>query len=258
MVHARITTRKGGLDVGEDRRREILTDLRWAHLRSMDVSYDDLGAAELFEHAPLLALEQLSRPGIVALQGFGRREDSVPLRALGVSGSETNTPEDWQQFGELARVLAKLETLEIMIWGRAGERVTPPIVCFRGELCRRVKVLQNGGKSTGGVARLDEWLERVVAAECPVPTLQLIGPELSAEVRQPKLGRFEIELTLDRLRDPDRPNTEAVLATLRGLPRGNIASLQLRLGIIGDPIRPAIDAALAGLPVELPSTEPGA
>src|SRR5690606_31171344 len=90
LTHARISTRKGGLDVGEDRRREILDDLRWAQLRSMDVSYNDAGVAEVFEHAPLLALERLERPGLAALRGFARRSDTVPVKTLGISGSSND------------------------------------------------------------------------------------------------------------------------------------------------------------------------
>ncbi|MFO7563579.1 MAG: TIGR02996 domain-containing protein [Enhygromyxa sp.] len=250
LIGAMVTTRKGGLDVAEDRRRETLGDLRWATLRSLSVSYDDLGAAVVFEHAPLLSLEQLERPGLAALQGFARRKDTVPLRTLSVSGKHDDTPEDWEAFGALARVLPKVESIELMIWAREGGRVTPPLACFRGELVRRARELRCGSEISGGMSRLDEWLERIVASECPVAMVRLIGPELSAEVHQVELGRFEIDLTLDRLRWPDRREFQDVLTSLRELPRDRVASLRLTLGSVTDELRPEIDAALAGLPVE--------
>src|SRR5690606_34318373 len=167
LTKLRITTRKGGLDVGEDRRREILGDLRWATVRELDVSYDDLGVAAVFEHAPLLSLEQLGRPGLAALQGFARRPDPIPLRSLSVSGGPDDSPEAWAAFGTLARALPQGESIELMIGAKEGGRVTPPLACFRGELVRRAHELTCGDERTGGVSRLDEWLERIAASECP-------------------------------------------------------------------------------------------
>ncbi|HVI03587.1 MAG TPA: TIGR02996 domain-containing protein, partial [Enhygromyxa sp.] len=244
---ARISTRSGGLDIGEDQRRALLGDLRWALIRGLDVSRDDDGVAQVFEHAPLLALERLSGVGVASLRSFARRQDSLPLRTLEISGRQDDTPEDWQQLGALVRVLPKVESIEIMIWAREGGRMTPPIACFRSELVRRARELVCGDDRTGGVSRVDEWLERVVATECPVKTLRLIGSELTAEVQQTAPGRFEVALTLDGMRWPDRDEVEEVLAVLRGLPRDNIVSLKLQLGAVNDEIRPDIDAALAGV-----------
>ena len=247
LTTARIYTRKGGLDVGEDKLREILGDLRWASIRDMDVSYDDVDAAEVFARAPLWSLRSLSTPGLAAMAGFARRQDTIPLRVLEVSADEQHTREEWQAFGDLARVLPEVEELEIMIWGRQGGRVTPPLACFEAQLVRRTKLLFNGSETTGGVARIDQWIERLVETECPVPTLRLIGPELNAECRQVELGRFEIDLSIDRLRWADENDTVETLAAVRGLDRGRVTLSKLEIGTIHASVRPRLDAALEGL-----------
>src|SRR5690606_29710415 len=168
------------------------------------------------------------------------------LRSLSVSGGPDDSPEAWAAFGTLARALPQVESIELMIWANEGGRVTPPLACFRGELVRRAHELTCGDERTGGVSRLDEWLERIAASECPVKRLRLIGPELSAEVRQIELGRFEVELKIDRLRWPDRDEAEAVLASVRGLPRDRIASLKLELGVVADELRAQIVGSCRG------------
>jgi uncharacterized protein (TIGR02996 family) len=246
---ARITTRKGGLDIGEDQRRELLGDLRWALIRSLHVDADEEDVAAVLAHAPLLALQRLSGVSPALLRSLARREDSLPVRTLEISASSSDAPESWQQLDALVRVLPSVESIEIVLWKREGGRATPPIACFRSALVRRAQELVCGNERTGGVSRLDEWLERMIASECSVKLVKLIGPELSAEVRQLELGRFEIALTLDRLRWPQREENQHVLAAVRGLPRGNIDSLRLKLGDVNDELRSAIDAALASVNV---------
>lgn len=244
----RITTRTGGFDIGEDQRRELIGDLRWALIRSLQVDRDsDAEAiAELFEHAPLLALERLSVSGLAPLRGFTRRSDSLPVRELNIS-EHSSAPEHWQQLDALARVLPKVETIGVMIWHPEGGRVTPPLAYFSTALVRGAQELRCGDQHTGGASRIDEWLVRMIASECPAKTLKLIGLELSAEARQTALGRFELTLELDALRRPDREQAEEVLAVVRGLPKDNIDKLELKFGAVHDDIRSAIDAALAGV-----------
>ncbi len=129
--------------------------------------------------------------------------------------------------------------------------MTPPPACFRGEQVRQVRELRNGDTQTGGVTRIDQWIARMLETDCPVPLLCVIGPELSAEVEQVELGRFEVAMTLDGLHRPNDEDTDHVLETLRGMPRDNIASMRLTLKDVGDEIRADIEAALVGLEVEL-------
>jgi uncharacterized protein (TIGR02996 family) len=247
LVKLQVHTRKGGLDVPEDRRRAIVSDLRWATIRELEVSHDE-DVAELFERLPLLSLRRLGRPNLPAMLGFARRRDAIPLAALSLSAREGDSDESWAAFGELTRVLPKLESLAIMIWGREGGRVTPPLACFRGELVRRASALINGDANIGGLGRLDEWITRMVESECPVPRVQIVGPT-SAQARQIEPGRFEVELSLDRLRRLDDDVTQETLACLRGLPRPRIAGVHLTTRDVADEVRPELDAALAGLPV---------
>lgn len=245
---ARISTSSGGLDLGEDQRRVLLGDLRWALIRGLSVDDDDEGIAAVFEHAPLLALERISGVGVALLASFARRQDSLPVRVLEISASHDDTDDDWRKLDEVARVLPKVESIEIMIWTREGGRATPPISCFRTALVRRAQELVCGNDRTGGVSRVDEWIERIIASECPVKTVKLVGPELSAEVQQTAPGRFDVALELDGLRVRDRER-EDVLASLRGLPRGNIDRCTMKLGEIDDEVRSSIEAAVAGLPI---------
>jgi hypothetical protein len=78
----------------------------------------------------------------------------------------------------------------------------------------------------------------------------LIGPELTAEVRQLKLGKFEIDLTLADLRRPDDEELGLVVASLQHLPRRRITRVKLSLDSVADAVRPQIEAALEGLKVE--------
>lgn len=251
LTGVRVQTRTGALNVAADLRDAMLTDLRWATVRCLHVDYDDVQIAELFERAPLLALDELERPNLEALQGFARRSQPVLLRTLEVSASPDDGDDDWQRFGQLSRALPRLESLEIMIWGRSGGRVTPPHSCFAGELVRRAAELRNGDTHTGGVARLDQWLARMIATKCPVPLLRVVGPELSAEVRQLALGRFELQLRFDLLRwAHDAEELAVIVECLRGLPRDNIEGVRVRYGDVTPPNRAAIEEALEGLEFE--------
>src|SRR5690606_12059130 len=140
------------------------------------------------------------------------------LRSLSVSGGPDDSPEAWAAFGTLARALPQVESIELMIWANEGGRVTPPLACFRGELVRRAHELTCGDERTGGVSRLDEWLERIAASECPVKRLRLIGPERSAEGRQIERGRFEGGLEIARVRWPAGDEAEAAARRGRGRP----------------------------------------
>jgi uncharacterized protein (TIGR02996 family) len=246
LVRAQISTKRGALDLPADRREALFDDLRWACVRTLQVGHDDLGVRELFERAPLTGLRTLSNPCLAAVQGFAARREPIGLRELYLSGSAQDSDDDWAAFGQLATVLPELELLSIMVWARDAGRETPPLACFRGELVHRAKLLRNGGKSTGGVARVDEWLERVGEARCPVPRLSFIGPELSAEVEQVELGRFRVALRLSRL-FPNRRETGIVLAALRGLPRERIVGVELESDQVDAGVMAEVEAALAGL-----------
>ena len=247
LTNMSVVTSKGGLDLPADRLAALVEDLRWANIRELQISYDDRRMQPVFERAPLLSLRSLARPNLEVLQGFAARADTIPLRELEVSGSPHDDDAEWAKFGELAAVFPELASIEIMIWAREGGRLTPPAACFRGELVRRAKVLRNGGERAGGVARIDEWLECVAETRCPVPRIELRGPEFSADVDQVEPGRFAVLLHFHRLRYADGRETHATLAGLRGLPRERLTSVTTEFGDVADGIRAEIDAALADL-----------
>jgi uncharacterized protein (TIGR02996 family) len=246
LVGAKISTRRGALDLAADARAALFDDLRWACVRELQVSHDDLGVRELFERAPLAGLRTLSRPSLTALQGFAARREPLGLRELYVSGSPDDSDADWAAFGQLASVLPEVELLSIMIWAREGGRETPPLACFCGELVRRAKLLRNGSDTTGSIPRIDEWLERVGEARCPVPRLEFIGSELSAQIEQVELGRFRVALRVRRL-FANRRETPIVLAVLRGLPRERIVGVELETDQVDEGVMSELEAALAGL-----------
>lgn len=248
-VELRIDTGRGVLRVGEDERRAMFTDLRWAFVRKLEVGYDaDVG--ELFEHAPLWSLRELSRPQIGSVVALGRRRDPVPLRAINLSAAP-DTPDDlWDQLAALTQTVPELETLAIMIWARSGGRESPPVRFFQSPWVHAIPQLRCGSSNTGGVSRVDEWIERMIRARCPVPHVEIIGPEVSGDIRQPELGVFDIDLTLDRFRWPDRDEVTQTVAMLEGLPRDHVRRVRLARAVIHDDVASRFDAALAGLPVE--------
>jgi uncharacterized protein (TIGR02996 family) len=255
LEHFDLTTRTGGLDVADDRRRELLDDLRWATIRSMRVSHSDMAAAEVFARAPLWALDELERPCLAVLASFAQREDTLPLRSLQISGSPNDDDAAWSRLGELTRVLPALERMAVMIWGGTN-RATPPEAFFATELVRRLKVLSNGSKSTGGFIEMAEWITRMVATDCPVPLVHAIGPHYEARIHQRELGSFELELRLDPQRWDNRREPEAFAARLRALPRTRVRNVRLTEAVIAEPFIPEVEAALDGLDFEWVPAEP--
>ena len=256
LAKMHFTAQKGGLDVGEDRRQQTLKDLRWATVRSLRVGYSDEGAAAVFGHAPLLALETLSNPGLVALSGFAQRQDPVPLRSLELSGRESDSNDQWASLGELARVLPKLTHMHISLWARSGGRAAPPLAYFSNDLVRNLHEIHNGGVRTGGFMPLDQWIARMVAGRCPVPSSRITSPHLEVVLHQRELGRFDVVCTHDQSRRTYKEAPTVLLSCLRSLPRAHVSSVAIARGRHVEAILPEVEAALDGLQFEwLPSTD---
>ncbi len=244
---ARFSTQRGVLDVPADQRDAMLGDLRWATLRSCQVSGTD-DFTEVFRHAPLWSLRHVQRPSLTALLAFADRTRPVPLHSAAITARPDDSPGTWRALARLARPLPGLRELDVMIWGRQGDRVTPPLEFFRSPLVHTLHRISNGDTSTGGVARIDEWLQRMHTARCPVPRVRLLGPELSADIHRQTSGEYTIALTLDHLRH-DRVPFDTVAHALRGIPARLVASMSVTWRTISDDASTALRAAMQHLPL---------
>lgn len=251
LLHsARVTMLPGALDVPGTQREAMLADVRWAALRECHLFGDGEDIRDFLASAPLASLHRLEGVTITDFLALARRPSAIPLHFVRLSpGGE----QAWGELGHLTRVLPKLREMAVKfeVADARTQRVAPPVAFFQSPLVRQLTRLRDGDAATASVPRLDEWLQRMAAASCPVAHLEAIGPHVKADAHLQKDRTYAVHLRIASIPAGNEAELYAVSDMLRGLPVGLVARVTVEFADVDRPEQTVLAYALKHLPTEI-------
>jgi uncharacterized protein (TIGR02996 family) len=195
--------------------RERLLDPRWRTVRQLVGDHD---LSLVLRHAPLDSIVSLSCPPLASLLAVTERQSPLPLRSATLFAYR----EEPALYDRLADALPWLPQLEeIVLDGWDPEMPALPLPSFfRGPVARQLERLT---AQPCAIYRIDQWLEQLLEAGSPLPSVRLPGVGALAELERAPDGRYRLRLAPSS----DADDQQRLAGALRQVRAAHVASLEL-------------------------------